>query len=195
MSGHDVENIQELQLFTIPQLQVQTPNVNTTIDNSNPEPTTTIVRRPRGRPIGSKNKPKTPIIVTYENPNALCSHVLEIIDGVDVSKSLFDYARRQGRGVTILNGNGEVARARLRQPTGRVITLQGKLEILSISGTIFPSPTPEIVGGLRVRLSGTNGQMIEGSVISPLVASGPVILTATSFANIISEKISSIAND
>ncbi|EYU32682.1 hypothetical protein MIMGU_mgv11b018660mg [Erythranthe guttata] len=35
-------------------------------------------RRPRGRPPGSKNKPKPPIIVTRDSPNALRSHVLEI---------------------------------------------------------------------------------------------------------------------
>ncbi|XP_058759728.1 AT-hook motif nuclear-localized protein 29-like [Vicia villosa] len=195
MSGHDVEKIQELQLFTTPQLQTQTQNINTTIDNNNPESPSTVVRRPRGRPVGSKNKPKTPIIVTCENPNALCPHVLEITDGADVLKSLFDYARRQLRGVSILNGNGVVTHARLRQPTGRVITLQGNFEILSIFGTIFPPPTPEMVGGLRVHLSGTKGHMIEGSVIPPLMASGPVTLTAVSFANIVPEKISSMGND
>lgn len=195
MFGHDAEKIQELQLFTTPPLRLQTLNTNTTTNNNDHEPPSTVVRRPRGRPLGSKNKPKAPIIVTSESPNALCSHVLEIANGVDVSKSLFDYARRQRRGVSILNGNGVVTRARLRQPTGKVITLQGKFDILSIYGTIFPPPTPTFVGGLRVHLSGTKGHVIEGSVIPPLVALGPVTLTTASFANIALEKISSVAND
>lgn len=33
-------------------------------------------RRPRGRPMGSKNKPKPPIVVTKETPNSLKSHKL-----------------------------------------------------------------------------------------------------------------------
>ncbi|KAJ4885167.1 AT-hook motif nuclear-localized protein 15 [Raphanus sativus] len=45
-------------------------------------------RRPRGRPPGSKNKPKSPVVVTKESPNSLQSHVLEIATGADVAESL-----------------------------------------------------------------------------------------------------------
>lgn len=39
-------------------------------------------RRPRGRPPGSKNKPKPPIFVTRDSPNALRSHVMEVAGDV-----------------------------------------------------------------------------------------------------------------
>ncbi|KAF7828563.1 AT-hook motif nuclear-localized protein 23-like [Senna tora] len=42
-------------------------------------------RRPRGRPPGSKNKPKPPVIITRESANTLRAHILEVasarIDG------------------------------------------------------------------------------------------------------------------
>ncbi|MCI36062.1 hypothetical protein A2U01_0057284, partial [Trifolium medium] len=37
--------------------------------------------------------------------------------------------------------------------------------------------------GLEVVLASTTGQMIGGSVMPPLVASGPVVLVVVSFAN------------
>ncbi|XP_050879656.1 AT-hook motif nuclear-localized protein 29-like [Lathyrus oleraceus] len=152
-------------------------------------------RRPPGRPLGSKNKPKIPIIENRDNPNALNSHVLEITSGSDVSQSLLDYARRQGRGISILYGNGIVTNVRLLQPIGNVIILQGSFEILSISGTIFPSETLSSVGGLVVYLMGTSGQAIGGNVMPPLMASGPVTLMVASFANTAPEKISLVTND
>ncbi|EEE66040.1 hypothetical protein OsJ_22022 [Oryza sativa Japonica Group] len=35
------------------------------------------LRRPRGRPLGSKNKPKPPVIITRDSPDALHSHIIE----------------------------------------------------------------------------------------------------------------------
>ncbi|XP_058782935.1 AT-hook motif nuclear-localized protein 29-like [Vicia villosa] len=145
-------------------------------------------RRP-GRPLGSKNKPKMPIIEKHDNPNALNSHVLEITSGSDVSQSLFDYVHRKGRGINILCGNGIVTHVRLLQSPGNVVFLQGSFEILSISGTVIPSETIPSAGGLVVYLMGKSGEVIGGSVMSPLVASGSVTLMASSFASTASEKI------
>ncbi|XP_058753266.1 AT-hook motif nuclear-localized protein 29-like [Vicia villosa] len=195
MSDHVAERKQELQLFTAPQPEIETPNTNTTVDNNHHVSSSTASRRPRGRPLGSRNKPKMPVIVTHDNTNVVSSHVLEIRAGDDISKSVFDYAHRQERGICILNGDGLVTHVRLRLPTGRVATLQGRFEILLISGTVFPTPTPMNVGGLTVYLSGINEQVIGGSVIPPLVASSLVTLTVASFANTAPEKLSSVVVD
>ncbi|XP_058782934.1 AT-hook motif nuclear-localized protein 29-like [Vicia villosa] len=152
-------------------------------------------RRPPGRPLGSKNKPRMPIIEKHDNPNALNSHVFEITSGSDVSQSLFDYAHRQRRGINILCGNGIVTNVRLLQPMGNIVILQGSFEILSISRTIFPSETLPNAGGLVVYFMGTSGQVIGGSVMPPLVASSSVTLMTTSFANNASEKMSLVTND
>ncbi|KAJ3694695.1 hypothetical protein LUZ60_000072 [Juncus effusus] len=151
-------------------------------------------RRPRGRPAGSKNKPKPPIIVTRDSPNALHSHVLEIAGGTDVVECVSEYARRRGRGVCVLSGGGAVANVALRQPGASppgsmVATLRGRFEILSLTGTVLPPPAPPGASGLTVFLSGGQGQVVGGSVVGPLMAAGPVVLMAASFANAVYERL------
>ncbi|KAJ4702352.1 AT-hook motif nuclear-localized protein [Melia azedarach] len=164
-------------------------------DENGPKPDATTAhcnRRPRGRPPGSKNKPKPPIIVTRDSPNALRSHVLEVSAGSDIVESMSTYARKRGRGVCVLSGSGTVANVTLRQPAspaGSVVTLHGRFEILSLSGTVLPPPAPPGAGGLSIFLSGGQGQVVGGSVVGPLVASGPVILMAASFANAVFERL------
>ncbi|KAI3896390.1 hypothetical protein MKX03_028808 [Papaver bracteatum] len=151
-------------------------------------------RRPRGRPPGSKNKPKPPIIITRDSPNSLRSHILEITAGADIIESMSSYARRRGRGVCVLSGSGTVVNVTLRQPAttsppGSVVTLNGRFEILSLTGTVLPPPAPPGSGGLTIFLAGGQGQVVGGSVMSPLVASGTVVLMAASFANAMYERL------
>ncbi|XP_062220098.1 AT-hook motif nuclear-localized protein 25-like [Phragmites australis] len=151
-------------------------------------------RRPRGRPLGSKNKPKPPIIVTRDSPNALHSHVLEVAAGADIVDCVAEYARRRGRGVCVLSGGGAVVNVALRQPGASppgsmVATLRGRFEILSLTGTVLPPPAPPGASGLTVFLSGGQGQVIGGSVVGSLVAAGPVVLMAASFANAVYERL------
>ncbi|GAU38466.1 hypothetical protein TSUD_151890 [Trifolium subterraneum] len=148
-------------------------------------------RRPRGRPPGSKNKPKPPIVITKESPNALRSHVLEISSGSDVAESIATFANRRHRGVSVLSGSGIVANVTLRQPAapGGVITLHGRFEILSLSGAFLPSPSPAGATGLTVYLAGGQGQVVGGAVAGSLVASGPVMVIAATFANATYERL------
>ncbi|PNX96284.1 hypothetical protein L195_g019487 [Trifolium pratense] len=148
-------------------------------------------RRPRGRPPGSKNKPKPPIVITKESPNALRSHVLEISSGSDVAESIATFANRRHRGVSVLSGSGIVANVTLRQPAapGGVITLHGRFEILSLSGAFLPSPSPAGATGLTVYLAGGQGQVVGGAVAGSLIASGPVMVIAATFANATYERL------
>ncbi|CAN6471661.1 unnamed protein product [Victoria cruziana] len=148
-------------------------------------------RRPRGRPPGSKNKPKPPIIITRESPNALRSHILEIASGSDVVESVATFARRRQRGVCLLSGSGVVANVTLRQPAapGAVVTLHGRFEILSLSGAFLPAPSPPGATGLTVYLAGGQGQVVGGSVVGALVASGPVMVIAATFSNATYERL------
>nr|CAD1830123.1 unnamed protein product [Ananas comosus var. bracteatus] len=133
-----------------------------------------MARRPRGRPTGSKNKPKPPIIITRDSANALRSHVMEVAGGCDVAESVAAFARRRQRGVCILSGNGAVANVTLRQPAapGAVVTLHGRFEILSLAGSFLPPPAPPEATGLTVYLAGGQGQVVGGSVVGSLMASG-----------------------
>ncbi|CAL0303186.1 unnamed protein product [Lupinus luteus] len=148
-------------------------------------------RRPRGRPPGSKNKPKPPIFVTRDSPNTLRSHVLEVAGGADVAESVAQFARRRQRGVCVLSGSGSVANVTLRQPAapGAVVALHGRFDILSLTGSFLPGPAPPGATGLTVYLAGGQGQVVGGSVVGSLVAAGPVMLIAATFANATYEKL------
>ncbi|KAF0927705.1 hypothetical protein E2562_035876 [Oryza meyeriana var. granulata] len=149
-------------------------------------------RRPRGRPPGSKNKPKPPIIIARESPNALRSHVLEIAGGADIMEAVATFARRRQRGVSVLSGSGVVANVTLRQPAappGAVVTLHGRFEILSLSGAFLPSPCPPGATGLAVYLAGGQGQVVGGTVVGELVASGPVMVVVATFSNATYERL------
>ncbi|KAJ6321626.1 hypothetical protein OIU77_011656 [Salix suchowensis] len=148
-------------------------------------------RRPRGRPPGSKNKPKPPIFVTRDSPNALRSHVMEIAGGADVAESVAQFARKRQRGVCVLSGSGSVANVTLRQPAapGAVVALHGRFEILSLTGAFLPGPAPPGSTGLTVYLAGGQGQVVGGSVVGSLIAAGPVMVIAATFANATYERL------
>ncbi|XP_051129646.1 AT-hook motif nuclear-localized protein 22-like [Andrographis paniculata] len=148
-------------------------------------------RRPRGRPAGSKNKPKPPIIITRDSANTLRTHVMEISDGCDIFDSVSTFARRRQRGVCVMSGTGAVTNVTLKQPAtpGAVMTLHGRFEILSLSGSFLPPPAPPAASGLTVYLSGGQGQILGGSVAGQLIASGPVLIMAASFSNAAYERL------
>ncbi|CAA0806064.1 AT-hook motif nuclear-localized protein 22 [Striga hermonthica] len=150
-----------------------------------------VTRRPRGRPAGSKNKPKPPIIITRDSANALRSHVMEVANGCDVQESISAFATRRQRGVCILSATGTVTNVTLRQPAapGSVLTLQGRFEILSLSGSFLPPPAPPAASGLSIYLAGAQGQVVGGAVVGPLLASGPVVIMAASFGNAAYERL------
>lgn len=148
-------------------------------------------RRPRGRPAGSKNKPKPPVIITRESANTLRAHILEIGGGCDVFDCVATYARRRQRGICVLSGSGVVTNVSLRQPSssGAVVTLHGRFEILSLSGSFLPPPAPPGATSLSIFLAGGQGQVVGGNVVGALFAAGPVIVISASFTNVAYERL------
>lgn len=148
-------------------------------------------RRPRGRPAGSKNKPKPPVIITRESANTLRAHILEIGGGCDVFDCVASYARKRQRGICVLSGSGTVTNVILRQPSssGSVVTLHGRFEILSLSGSFLPPPAPPGATSLSIFLAGGQGQVVGGNVVGALYAAGPVIVIAASFTNVAYERL------
>ncbi|KAM3323197.1 AT-hook motif nuclear-localized protein 23 [Capsicum chacoense] len=170
-------------------------NNNNNSDNNSPshhqQGGDIVARRPRGRPAGSKNKPKPPVIITRESANALRAHILEVSSGHDVFESVANYARKRQRGICILSGSGTVNNVTIRQPAaaGSVVTLHGRFEILSLSGSFLPPPAPPGATSLTIYLSGGQGQVVGGNVVGALIASGPVIVIASSFTNVAYERL------
>ncbi|KAK4482049.1 hypothetical protein RD792_011607 [Penstemon davidsonii] len=169
------------------------PNQNPNEDVDLSEPSSRGGRRPRGRPSGSKNKPKPPIVITKESPNALRSHVLEIGSESDIAESIATFAKRRHCGVSVLSGNGIVTNVTLRQPGGGgVITLEGRFEILSLSGAFLPPPSPTPTGMMTVYLAAGGqgaGQVVGGTVVGALMACGPVMVIAATFNNATYERL------
>ncbi|KAG5250656.1 DNA-binding protein [Salix suchowensis] len=124
-------------------------------------------RRPRGRPAGSKNKPKPPIIVTRDSANALRAHAMEVSSGCDVCESLANFARRKQRGISVLSGSGCVTNVTLRQPAspGSIVTLHGRDH------------------GANYLLGGGSRAGCRWRCSWALIASGPVVIMAASFMN------------
>lgn len=69
------------------------------------------------------------------------------------------------------------------------MSLHGRFEILSLCGTFLPAPSPPGATGLTVYLSGGQGQVVGGSVVGELVASGPVMVIAATFSNATYERL------
>lgn len=149
------------------------------------------IRRPRGRPAGSKNKPKPPIIITRDSASALRAHAMEVSSGFDVMESLMTFARKKQRGISILSATGCVTNVTLRQPasSGSVVTLHGRFEVLSLLGSVLPPPAPPGVAGLTIYLAGPQGQVVGGCVVGALIASGPVVIMAATFMNATFERL------
>nr|XP_009392027.2 PREDICTED: AT-hook motif nuclear-localized protein 17-like [Musa acuminata subsp. malaccensis] len=156
-----------------------------------------VVKRRRGRPLGSKNKPKPPVVITQkaETPAAMRPHLLEIPAGKDVADAIARFARRRDLGLCVLAGTGSVANVTLRQsniggvPTAAAATIgfHGRFEILSISAT-FLSPavaalSPGISGQMSISLAGPQGQVMGGLVVGPLLAAETVVIVAAAFLN------------
>ncbi|XP_047328060.1 AT-hook motif nuclear-localized protein 23-like [Impatiens glandulifera] len=198
------------QLLNRPELHLQTQpdiNNNNNGDESHFPPTVeesgqqqgsgdSVIRRPRGRPPGSKNKEKPPLIITRESANTLRAHILEIADGRDIFDCITSYSRRRQRGICVLSGSGSVTNVKLRQPStaggaggGSVVALNGRFEILSLSGSFLPPPAPPGATSLTVYLAVGQGQVVGGNVVGELTAAGPVILMTSSFTNVAYERL------
>lgn len=90
-----------------------------------------------------------------------------------------------------MSGTGNVTNVNLKQPAspGEIVTLHGRFEILSLSGSFLPPPAPPAASGLSIYLAGGQGQVVGGSVVGALMASGPVVIMAASFSNAAYERL------
>ncbi|QCD77591.1 hypothetical protein DEO72_LG1g1217 [Vigna unguiculata] len=140
------------------------------------------MRRPRGRPLGSKNKPKPASLMSRDTKNLIESHMLEIASGSDIITNLVQFAGRKKRGFCVLSAIGSIRNVSLQQSLipDTIMTLEGQLQILSLKGSFLPGATPPT---LSVYLAGAKGQVVGGRVVGPLVASGTVFIVLAAFSN------------
>ncbi|GAB4861348.1 hypothetical protein Ancab_036510 [Ancistrocladus abbreviatus] len=153
-----------------------------------------VVRRPRGRPPGSKNKPKPPIVITREPDPVMFPYILEVQGGVDIVETLTRFTRSRNVGLCLLTASGSVANVTLKQPSinaGGTVTFHGRFDILSLSAVLLGGGGGEGFGfsghggnGLfTISLAGPQGQIVGGKVVGALLAAGTVYVIAASFNN------------
>ncbi|KAL5705879.1 hypothetical protein ACHQM5_024113 [Ranunculus cassubicifolius] len=168
------------------------------------EGTIEVAKRPRGRPPGSKNKPKPPLIITRDTECAMRPLFLELPGGVDVIEAIARFTHRRNIGLTVLTASGSVGNVSFRQSTmnattnggggAAIVTFHGRFEILSISATFLPPSLPitsststssptVLPSSFMISLVGSQGQIIGGSVAGSLVTAGTVFIVAASFDN------------
>ncbi|XP_062208270.1 AT-hook motif nuclear-localized protein 21-like [Phragmites australis] len=151
------------------------------------------LRQPRSRPAPcSKNRPKPPVVIAHECPSAMRAHILEVPAGRDVLSCVAAFARRGRRGALVLGAVGHVTDVVLREPS---LVLRGTMEILSLAGCFFPSPS-SAAAGTAVFLAGPRGSVLGGSVaVGGLVAAGPVVVMVATFVAAALDRLPPVKGD
>ncbi|KAL6655423.1 hypothetical protein ACP70R_006249 [Stipagrostis hirtigluma subsp. patula] len=159
-----------------------------------------VAKKRRGRPPGSKNKPKPPVVITREAEPAAAmrTHVIEIPAGRDVADALARFAAQRSLGICVLAGTGAVTNVSLRHPTPgglpgaapAAVVFHGQYDLLSISATFLPPAMSAVApqaaaaaAGLSISLAGPHGQIVGGAVAGPLYAATNVVVVAAAFTN------------
>ncbi|KAE8687181.1 Calcium-dependent lipid-binding family protein [Hibiscus syriacus] len=156
-------------------------------------------RKPRGRPPGSKNKPKPPIVITRDSNTTMKPVILEISPGSDIIDAIIGFARSNSVGVSIVSVTGSVSNVTLCHPVSHApaFSLHGPFGLLSLSGSFIAkttqssssssttkSPSPCSLfssGSFCVTLAGAQGQVFGGIVGGKVMAATQVIVVATTF--------------
>ncbi|KAK7316656.1 hypothetical protein RJT34_00278 [Clitoria ternatea] len=154
--------------------------------------TTPPSKKPRGRPSGSKNKPKAPIVATQQQQqDSLIHAVIVVPPGNDIIKSIIEYARRHHISVNTLGACGVVSNVTLCHaliPTVQPLTLHGPFTIMSLFGSYLhnfhyasPSNTPY---SFSIKVLGNQGQVLSGLIGGKVEASNEVTVFLSVFENV-----------
>lgn len=151
-------------------------------------------RKPKGRPLGSKNKPKPPVVIEG-NLNMLMEPVfIQIPAGNDVVETLINLARTHQANITVLSGSGLVSNVTLLHPISRAPTfpIKATLHMMSISGTYVNDNSvgisPQSIAGqpcssFSIYFCGDRRQVLGGIVGGKIKAVDVVSIRATLFKN------------
>ncbi|KAM7493954.1 hypothetical protein LguiB_028563 [Lonicera macranthoides] len=145
----------------------------------------TSAKRSRGRPPGSGKKQ----LDALGAPGVgFTPHVITVKMGEDISARIMAFSEQGPRTVCILSANGAISNVTLRRPamSGGTVTLEGRFEIISLSGSYSPSESNSDgsqcrPGGLSVSLAGSDGRVLGGGVAGMLIAATPVQVVVGSF--------------
>nr|GMD74773.1 at-hook motif nuclear-localized protein 8 [Ipomoea batatas] len=141
-------------------------------------------KKARGRPPGSG---KRQLDALGSTGIGFTPHVITVQAGEDIAKKIMTFSQQGPRTVCILSASGAICNATLRQPSsslGGTVTLEGRFEIISLSGSFSPSESNgngSRTCSLSVSLAGADGKVVGGGVAGMLKAAGPVQVIVGSF--------------
>ncbi|KAK7300241.1 hypothetical protein RJT34_11081 [Clitoria ternatea] len=171
------------------------------------QPQTTVVasaKKPRGRPRGSRNKPKQPTVI-MEDADFYKPMMLEIPPGVDVVQAIIDVAHRQQVSIIVHNASGTINEATLGHnfQSPPTISLRGDLNIVYFNGTYIsnslmpPSSSEPNYCSFGIQFScnnsGQQSRIYGGIVGGKVIASSKVMVMTSIFKKHYSLKVE--AND
>ncbi|KAH8498770.1 hypothetical protein Peur_073950 [Populus x canadensis] len=158
-----------------------------------------IQRKPRGRPPGSKNRPKPPIIITKDCESSMKPAILEISAGSDVIETIVNFARRNHAGISVISATGSVANVTLRHPVSHApsLSLHGPFNLLALFGSVVgslatnkascasspPGSAVHSCSSFGISLAGAQGQVFGGIVAGKVIAATQVVVVAATFLN------------
>ncbi|CAO2833181.1 unnamed protein product [Amaranthus hypochondriacus] len=171
-----------------------TPPTKGTADSSGTVPSTAtpVANTPptRGTAGSSGTAPSTATPVSNPSPTtgtSVCSYdgsyfkprVINVASGEDVCQKILSLIQQTKRGLCILSAKGFTSSASLHPPT--TFGKNGYRQILSLTGSVVYPHSGELTGGLSATLLDTDGQIVGGCLVGPLIAAGPVEVCVGTF--------------
>ncbi|MED6168314.1 hypothetical protein PIB30_010647 [Stylosanthes scabra] len=143
-------------------------------------------KKPRGRPRGSKNKPKLPIFLRKVNENGMRPILIQMAPGVDVIGALINFAVRRHIRISILSACGSISEAAIHNTlplnTNAIgLSMRGPFNMMSLSGTYYDGHVRPACSSFSILLGGTHGQVFGGIVAGKVVTAGTVNVMVASF--------------
>ncbi|KAJ9153906.1 hypothetical protein P3X46_027294 [Hevea brasiliensis] len=144
-----------------------------------------VQKKPRGRPPGSKNKPKPPTVITKDSESAMKPTILEISAGSDVIDSIISFARTSHTSISVISTTGSVSNVTLRQPIPHAPSLyfHGSFKLQALWARFLVPFSLHSSCCFGTYLAGAQGQVFGGIVAGKVLAASLVVVVATTFLN------------
>ncbi|TKY61754.1 AT-hook motif nuclear-localized protein 17 [Spatholobus suberectus] len=149
-----------------------------------------------GRPLGSKNKPKPPLVINQGSEEALKPILIEVPNNSDVIETVVQFARRYQVSITMLSVSGSISNVTLCHTLSDTFafTIYGPFTLISLTGTYLNNSSCAASSSLssssnlnlcsfRISFSSISGQSFIGVVGEKAMAANEVTVVATTFKN------------
>ncbi|XP_047178262.1 AT-hook motif nuclear-localized protein 17-like [Vigna umbellata] len=146
-------------------------------------------KRTRGRPVGSKNKPKLTLVIDQDNKHTQKPIFIQIPKNSDVIEALIQFAYDYQISITVQSASGSIMNVTLRdsESTTSTFIVHGPFTLVSLIGTCINnnSCTVSSLSNLdidcffNISFCSNIGQSFIGVVGGKIIAGDDVIVAAT----------------